>query len=566
MPSYTSPVTGKTYEGEHQFYAPNNPVSALTDWLTKDMRRMSDEFWSDDVSRQEFTNRYGLPGYPLGFIGGVFSRPINKAANQQELDFQDYLELGLTATATPLGQFLYRSGKIAADPALQAFADSKAGSAIGAALDDLYARTMDFLHSPAPMLRDKVHKHDPSRREAMRNVGLGTAAAIIGAPAISTIVKKGAPLVGEFAKDAATIAHAPLASAATHASTGAELRHWGGWDIAEGLIEKSSGKKAQTSVMLDERGWREGEFALDAFKHPNSRDGYKTLFEEAGNYSDFLDWAAKRKGIERTSTKQAESHPELLSDSLHDIGPQERGGRLDWRETQDYLESLDSELLDESYLQRATKQAEEGTLDPEEWHEMRMQGWFDEPRIDDWYPEMADLKVVDEDGVLDAPATMARYLKAEADEQADIMARDTKRIFQSDDDLAKEMAAYWKETEADYFRLSDEINSLLPEINRFKASIPPEEIKGDLRLSRVKLSHREKELRAMEYRLRELELKRIQANQRMDWVENWANGQRDASGNQVGGLRKHFGWDKFKTYTEAKEQIPEDLLPLYENI
>jgi len=106
MPSYTSPVTGKTYEGEHQFYAPNNPVSALTDWLTKDMRRMSDEFWSDDVSRQEFTNRYGLPGYPLGFIGGVFSRPINKAANQQELDFQDYLELGLTATATPLGQFL----------------------------------------------------------------------------------------------------------------------------------------------------------------------------------------------------------------------------------------------------------------------------------------------------------------------------------------------------------------------------------------------------------------------------------------------------------------------------
>ena len=553
MPSYTSPVTGKTYEGEHQFYAPNNPVSSLADWLTKDMRRMSDEFWSDDVSRQEFTNRYGLPGYPLGFIGGVFSRPINKAANQQDLDLQDYLELGLTATATPLGQFLYRSGKIAADPALQAIADSKTGSAIGAKLDDLYARTMDFLHSPAPMLRDKVHKHDPSKREAIRNVGVGTAAAIIGAPAISTLVKKGAPLVGEFAKDAATIAHAPLASAATHASTGAELQHWGGWDIAEGLIEKSSGKKAQTSVMLDERGWRE----MDAFKHSTSRDGYKTLFEEAGNYSDFLDWAAKRKGIDRTSTKQAESQNDLLSDSLHERGPQERGGRLDWRETQNDLEYLDSELSDDSWFQRATKQAEEGTLDPEEWHEMKMQGWFHDARLDDIFPEMEPWKVVDEDGLLDAPATMERYLKSQADEQADIMARDAKRIFESDDQLATEMAAYWKESESAYYKLSDEIDSLLPERNRLKASMNPLEIAH---------AHHNKELNAIENRLEELTLKHTQAKQRMDWISEWANGQRDASGNQVGGLRKHFGWDKFNSWKEAKEQIPEDLLPLYENI
>ena len=556
MPSYTSPVTGNTYEDEHQFYAPNNPVSALADWLTKDMRRMSDEFWSDDVSRQEFTNRYGLPGYPLGFIGGVFSRPINKVANQQDLDLQDYLELGLTATATPLGQFLYRSGKIAADPALQAIADSKAGSAIGAKLDDLYARTMDFLHSPAPMLRDKVHKHDPSRREAMRNVGVGTAAAIIGAPAISTILKKGAPLVGEFAKDAATIAHAPLASAATHASTGAELRHWGGWDIAEGLIEKSSGKKAQTSVMIDDMGWRE----MDAFKNPTSRDGYKTLFEEAGNYSDFLDWAAKRKGIERTSTKQAESQTELLSDSLHDTTPQLRDGRLDWHNTQTDLEYLDREIADQSWWERATKEAEEGTLDPEDWHQINMPGFLEEPRLDDIFPEIEPWKVVDKDGLLDAPATMERYLKAQADEQADIMARDTKRIFQSDDDLAKEMAAYWKETEAAYYKLSDEIDSLRADVKEINRNV----IIGR-NLNRFH-DHLRSDLYKKEMRLAELEREYIQAKQRMDWVADWANGQTDASGNQVGGLRKHFGWDKFKTYTEAKEQIPEDLLPLYENI
>ena len=137
------------------------------------------------------------------------------------------------------------------------------------------------------------------------------------------------------------------------------------------------------------------------------------------------------------------------------------------------------------------------------------------------------------------------------------MARDTKRIFQTDDDLAKEMAAYWKEMDADSYRLAHEIKSLKAKTKK---------LKENLDIGSPGTHERYDEYERALGRLNQMEKEYTQAKQKRDWVENWANGQRDASGNQVGGLRQHFGWDKFKTYTEAKEQIPEDLLPLYENL